>query len=104
MRHCPKSGAIFLRKEGRVVVPWVVFVQGGVRIPVSKLLTNFLRHFKVCLDRCTPNVFRVISNVDVLNWRLDLSLTGHDIKYIYIYIASKIVNSRDFISKSSTGK
>ena len=48
VRYCPEFEAIFSRGEGKVVIPWVVFVQGGVRIPVSTLLTNFLKHFKVC--------------------------------------------------------
>ena len=56
---------------------------------MSKLQTNFLRHFKVCPDQCTLNVFRVVSSIDELNKRLSLSLTKHDINYIYSFQDSK---------------
>ena len=56
---------------------------------MSDLLTNFLHHFKVCPDQCTPNIFRVISSVDTLNRRLRLNLTEHDINYVYSFQDSK---------------
>ena len=49
---------------------------------MSKLLTNFLRHFKICPDQCTPNIFRVVSSVAELSRRLRLNLTEHDINWI----------------------
>lgn len=67
VRYCPKSEVILSRGKDKVVIPLVTIVEGGVRIPMSDLLTNFLRHFKVFLNQCTPNVFRVVSSVDVLN-------------------------------------
>ena len=88
VRYCLESEVILLRREDRVVIPIVAVVEGGVRIPMSDLLTNFLRHFKVCLDQYTLDVFRVVSSVDTLNKRLDLKLTKHDINYLYIYIYS----------------
>ena len=89
VRYCPKSEVVFSRGEGRVIIPLETFVEGGVRIPMSKLLTNFLTHFKVCPDQCTSNVFRVVSSVDELNRRLGLSLTEHDINYVYSFQDSK---------------
>ena len=56
---------------------------------MSDLLTNFLCHFKVCLDQCIPNVFRIVSSVDTLNKRLGLKLTEHDINYVYSFHDSK---------------
>lgn len=81
VRYCSEFEVILSRGEGRVVIPLVPIVEGGVRIPVSDLLTNFLHHFKVCLDQCTPNVFRIVSSVDTLNKRLGLKLIEHDINY-----------------------
>ena len=46
--YCPEAEAILSRGEDRVVIPLITIVKGGVRIPMSELLTNFLRHFKVC--------------------------------------------------------
>ena len=49
---------------------------------MSKLLTNFLRHFKICPDQCTLNIFRVVSSVAEPSRRLRLNLTEHDISWI----------------------
>ena len=57
VEYCPESKAILSWGEGKVVIPLVAIVEGGVRIPMSDLLTNFLRYFKICPDQCTPNVF-----------------------------------------------
>ena len=48
VRYCSESEAILSRGEGRVVIPLVVIVEGGVRIPMCDLLANFLCNFKVC--------------------------------------------------------
>lgn len=69
--------------HGRVVFPLVAFVEDGVRILMSDLLTNYLKHFKLCPDQCAPIIFWVVSCVDELNKRLDLNLTHHDINCIY---------------------
>lgn len=82
--YCPESMVDFRRGEGRVVIPLVAFV-GGVRIPMSDLLRNFLRHFKVCPDQCTPNIFRVISFEVELNRGPGLSLIEHDINFVYSF-------------------
>lgn len=87
--YCPESEVEFSRGEGRVIIPLVAFVKGEVRIPMNRLLTNFLRHFKVFPDQCTPNVFRVVSNVNELNQRLGLNLIEHDINYVYSFQDSK---------------
>ena len=63
--------------------------RGGVRIPMSDLLTNLLCHFKVCLDQCIPNVFWIVSSVNTLNKRLRLKLTEHDINYVYSFHDNK---------------
>ena len=89
MRYCSKSEAILSKGEGRVVIPFVAIVEGGVRIPMSDLLTNFMHHFKVCPDQCTHNVFKIVSSVDTLNKKLRLKLNEHDINYIYSFQDSK---------------
>ena len=88
VRYCPESKVIFSRGEGKVIISLVAFVK-GIRIHMSRLLTNFLRHFKVCPDQCTPNAFRLVSCVDELNKWLSYSLTEHDINYVYSFQVSK---------------
>ena len=88
VRYCSKDEVILSRGEDRVVLALVAVV-GGVRIPMSDLFINFLCHFKVCPDQCTPNVFRVTNSVDTLNKRLRLNPTEHDINYVYSFQDSK---------------
>ena len=89
LEYCPEFEAILSRGEVKVVIPLVAIVKGGVRIPMSDLVTNFLRHFKIFPDQCNPNVFRIVSSVDTLNKKLGLKLTEHDINYIYSFQDSK---------------
>ena len=89
VRYFSEDKVIHSRGMGRVVLPLVAILEGGVRIPISDLLTHFLRHFKVFPDQCTPNIFRVISSIDTLNKRLGLNLTKHDINYVYCFQDSK---------------
>ena len=62
-----------------MIIPLVSFKEGGVRIPLGKLMINFLRHFKLCPNQYTPNIFRVVSSVAEQNKRLSLNLSEHDI-------------------------
>lgn len=82
--YCLESKVGFRRGEGRVVIPLVAFAR-RVRIPMSDLLRNFLRRFKVCSDQCTSNMFRLISFIVELNRRLSLSLIEHDINFVYSF-------------------
>ena len=86
--YCPESNAILSKGEGRVVIPLVAIVEGG-EDPMSDLLTNFLCHFKVYPDQCTPNIFRIVSSVNAFNKRLRLKLTKHDINFIYSFQDSR---------------
>lgn len=81
----------FVKGEGIVVITLEAFVEGGNRILMSKLLTNFLRHFKLCTDQCTPNIFRVVSSIAELDGRLSLNLIGDDINFVCSFQDSKIL-------------
>lgn len=101
MSYSSKFMAILSKGEGRVVIPLVNFVEGEVRIPMSDLLTNFLRHFKIFLDQCTPNVFRIVSYIDTLNKKLGLKLTSITST---ISIAFKTIKPSGITLKFGTGR
>ena len=50
--YCLGSEIEFSKGLETIVVPFVAFQEGVVRIPMSRLLTNFLRHFKISPDQC----------------------------------------------------
>ena len=51
--YCPDKEVDFRKGIETVIIPLVSFLEEGVRIPMSKLLINFLRKFKICPDQCT---------------------------------------------------
>ena len=55
VRYIPDADIKVSKKLEIVVIPLMAFVEGGVRILMSKLLTKFLRHFELNPDQCTPN-------------------------------------------------
>ena len=65
------------RKTGEVVIPMIVFIEGGMTIPMGTFTRNFIRFFRLFLTQCAPNMFRVLGNTEVLNERINLNLTHH---------------------------
>ena len=37
----------FLRRTGKVVIPVLAFVEGGIRIPMRPIMKGYLRHFRL---------------------------------------------------------
>ena len=52
-------------------------------IPMGTLIRKFLRFFRLSLTQCAPNMFRVLRSIEVLNERMNLNLTHHDVNWIY---------------------
>ena len=71
------------RKTGEVVIPMITFIEGGMTIPMSTPTRNFLRFFRLSPTQCAPNMFRVLGSIEVLNERMNLNLTHHDVNWIY---------------------
>ena len=71
------------RKIGKVVIPMIAFIEGGMTIPIGTLTRNFLRFFRLSPTQCAPNMFRVLGSIKVLNERMNLNLTHHDVNWIY---------------------
>ena len=71
------------RKTGEVVIPMIAFIEGGMTIPMGTLTRNFLRYFRLSPTQCAPNIFRVLGSIEVLNERMNLNLTHHDVNWIY---------------------
>ena len=67
------------RKTREVVIPMIAFIEGGMTIPMGTLTRNFLRFFRLSPTQCAPNMFRVLGSIEVLNERMNLNLTYHDV-------------------------
>ena len=71
------------RKTGEVVIPIIAFIKGGMTIPMGTITRNFLRFFRLSPTQCSPNMFRVLGSIEVLNERMNLNLTHYDVNWIY---------------------
>ena len=67
------------RKTREVVIPMIAFIEGGMTIPMGTFTRNFLRFFRLSPTQCAPNMFKVLGSIEVLNERMNLNLTYHDV-------------------------
>ena len=70
-----------MRQEGKVVIPIIAFLEGGMRLPIRLVMRDYLRHFRLAPIQCAVNVFRILSSVDALNEKMGLRLTHHDVNW-----------------------
>ena len=83
MRYTAQEEWADNRKTGEVVIPMIVFIEGGMTIPMGTITRNYLRFFRLSPTQCTPNMFRVLRSVEALNERMNLGLTHHDVNWVY---------------------
>ena len=83
LRHCKMGEWYYLRRTGKVVIPVLAFVEGGMRIPMGPVTKGYLRHFRLAPTQCTGNMFTILGCVDALNEKMGLRLTHHDMNWCY---------------------
>jgi len=66
-----------------VVIPMIVFIEGGMRIPMRRVTKDFLIAHRLCLTQCSPNLFRILGSVNTLNEKMGVNLTHHDVNWVY---------------------
>ena len=49
LRYCKKGEWHFMRREDEVVIPTIAFIEGGMRIPMGRMMRDYLRHFRLTL-------------------------------------------------------
>ena len=52
-------------------------------IPMGNITRNYLRFFRLSPTQCALNIFRVLGSIEVLNERMNLNLTHHDVNWVY---------------------
>lgn len=65
--------------EGAMVIPMITFIEGGMQIAIGKVTRDFLIFYKLYLTQCSPNLFRILGSVDMLNRKMGVKLTPHDV-------------------------
>ena len=61
----------------------IAFIEGWMTIPMGNITRNYLRFFRLSPTQCAPNMFRVLGSIEVLNERMNLNLTHHNVNQVY---------------------
>ena len=83
MRYATQGEWIDDRKTGEVVIPMIAFIEEGMTIPMGNITRNYLRFFRLSSTQCALNMSRVLGSIEVLNERMNLNLTHHDVNWVY---------------------
>ena len=83
LRYCKEGDWHIMRREGKVVIPIIAFLEGVMRLPMRPVVRDYLRHFRLASIQCVVNMFRILSSVDALNEQMGLRLTHHDLNWCY---------------------
>ena len=79
LRYCKEGEWHLLRKGGKMAIPIIAFIKGGMRIPMGPVMRNYLRFVRLTPTLRVPNVFKILGCVDALNEKMGLQLTHHDV-------------------------
>ena len=71
------------REVDQVVIPMIAFIEGGMTLHIRRITRDYLCNHRLTPHQCTPNLFRVLGSIDVLNEQMGLGLTWHDIVHMY---------------------
>ena len=83
LRYCEVGEWFKQRRKGEVMIPTIAFIEGGMRIPMERVMRDYLRFYRLAPTQCVPNVFRILGCVDALNEKMGLGLTQHDVNWVY---------------------
>ena len=61
----------------------IAFIERGLRIPMGTVTRDYLRAHWLAPTQCALNMYRILGSVDVLNEKMGLSLTHHNVNWVY---------------------
>ena len=83
LQYYPLEGVLTDRGEVEVVIPMIAFIEGGMTLPMRRITRDYLYNHRLTPHQCTPNLFRIVGCVDVLDERMYLGLSWHDVVHLY---------------------
>ena len=83
IRYCSPEGLAFDQEMGEVTIPMIAFIEGGMTIPMGRIMKDYLRAHRLCPQQCAPNFFRILGAIDALDRHLGLRLTWYDVVHLY---------------------
>ena len=84
--HCELGEWLVMNwPPGSVVIPMITFIKGRMEIPKGRVTRDFLMNYKLTSTQCSPNIFRVLRSIDMINHKIGANLTWHDVNWVYNY-------------------
>ena len=83
LEYCPPEGVLTDREVGQVVIPMIAFIEEGMALPIHRITLDYLFNHRLTSYQCALNMFRILGSIDVLNERMGLGLTWHDVVHLY---------------------
>ena len=68
-------------------------------LPMGRITKDYLLNHRLTPHQCTPNLFRVLGSIDVLNEQLGLGLTWHDV--VHMYECRQLSSARCYLKSRS---
>ena len=80
LQNCELGEWLVLNKPlGAIVIPMIAFIEGEMEIPLGRVIRDFLINFRLSLTQCSPNLFKVLGSMDMINQKMGTNLTWHDV-------------------------
>ena len=67
LRYCSPEGLAFNQEVGEVIIPMIAFIEGGITIPMGRIIRDYLHNHRLCPQQCAPNFFKILGVVDALD-------------------------------------
>ena len=84
IQHCEYSEWLVMnRPPESVVILMIAFIEGGMELSMGRVTRNYLMNYRLTPTQYSPNVFRVLGCVDMLNSKMGTNLTWHDVNWVY---------------------
>ena len=83
MQYCAPDQIFTDREVGEVVIPMIAFLEGGMTLPIGRIIKDYLFNHRLTPHQCAPNLFRVLGCIDALNEQMGLGLTWLDVVHMY---------------------
>ena len=77
----------------------IVFIEGGMTLPMSRIIRDYLINHRLTPYQCALNQFKVLGCVDALNEWMYLGLTWHVV--VHMYECHKLANAGYYLKSRS---
>ena len=76
IQHCEEGELLVLnRPPESVVIPIIAFIEGRMELSMWRVTKDYLINYRLTPTQFSPNIFRILECVDVINCRMGTNHT-----------------------------